>query len=156
MFEQSRSLAGGIKGLRYAVLFFPDAGPRGSGTEDLPQRSPAGRPGWENDLRRSITARRCDARVTLSPEPPLLEFGMTDAIARLRAKDSVRILTSAPSSFSGCKSCGTCLLSRPFQSASSLAPHGPLSSRSNCSSRLCPALLSPHCGDVALRRPKQA
>ena len=68
MFEQSRSLAGGIKGLRYAVLFFPDAGPRGSGTEDLPQRSPAGRPGWENDLRRSITARRCDARVTLSPE----------------------------------------------------------------------------------------
>ena len=60
-------------------------------------------------------------------------------------------LTRAPSRFSGCKSCGTCLLSRPFQSASSPAPHGPLSSRSNCSSSSV-ALLSPHCGDVAHKR----
>ena len=64
-------------------------------------------------------------------------------------------LTRAPSRFSGCKSCGTCLLSRPFQSASSPAPHGPLSSRLNCSSFNSVALLSPHCGDVALRRPKR-
>ena len=64
-------------------------------------------------------------------------------------------LTRAPSRFPGCKSCGTCLLSRPFQSASSPAPHGPLSSRSSCSSFNSVALLSPHCGDVALKRLKR-